>query len=117
MLLKDFGLHPTDMEEPGPWRAKGARERPKRLCRNKQMKTNDQNLVLSNECKVGVPGMWLAQPWEAHPSVSLAFPGSQRGGLPVSSLSGQNVGPEVGWVGGHLVQFHLKQAENPPISS
>lgn len=90
-LLKDSGLHPTDMEEPGLRRAK--------LHENKQIKTNDQNLVLSNECKVRVPGVWLAPPGEIHPSVSLAFPGSQRGGLPVSSLSGQNVGPEVGWVG------------------
>lgn len=44
----------------------------------------------------------LALGWPSHrrfsPFVSPAFPGSQRGGLTVSSLSGQNVGPEVGWV-------------------
>lgn len=66
--------------------------------------------------KLGVPGIWLAQPGEVHPSVFLAFLEARGGGLPVSSLSGQNGGPEVGWVGSHLVQFHLKQAENPPIS-
>lgn len=48
--------------------------------------------------ELGAPGTWLAQPQEVQPLVSPAFPGSQRGGLLVSSLSGQNVGPEVGWV-------------------
>lgn len=79
MLLKDFGFHPTDMEEPGPWRAKGARERPKRLYKNKQMKTNDQNLVLSNEYKVGGPWYMAGPARGGSPLCFPCFPGSQRG--------------------------------------
>lgn len=61
MLPKDFGLHPIDIEEPAPWRAKGASERPKQLYKNKQIKMSNQNLVLSNECTVW--GFWhLAGP-------------------------------------------------------
>lgn len=78
-------------------------------------KMSDRNLVLSNECKIGVPGTWLAQPGRFNPFVSLAFPDSWR--LLVSSPSGENVGPEVGWAGGPLVQFHLKQTEHSLVSS
>lgn len=62
---------------------------------------------------------FLALGWPSlgrfNPFVSLAFPDSWR--LLVSSLSGENVGPEVGWVGGHLVQFHLKQTAHSLVSS
>ena len=71
MLPRDFGLHPIDIEEPGAWRAEGVRERPTQLYKNKPSETNDQNLVLSNECGVGAPGTWLAQPQEVQP---LCFP-------------------------------------------
>lgn len=47
------------------------RERLKQLHKNKQSVTGDQNQVLSNECKIGVLGTWLAQPWEVPP---LCFP-------------------------------------------
>lgn len=61
VLPWDFGLHPIDIEEPGPRRAKGVRERTTQLYKNKPSETNDQNLVLSNACRVG--GSWhLAGP-------------------------------------------------------
>lgn len=96
VLPEDLGLHPIDIKEPGPWRAKGARERAKQLHKNKQIKMSDQNLVLANERTVGVLGLSGSSQGRLTLSASSAFPGSWRAGLPVFSLSGQNVGPEVG---------------------
>ena len=59
-------------------------------------------MIKTSFCPMNAELGLLALGWPSlrrfSPSASPAFPGSQRGGLPVSSLSGQNVGPEVGWV-------------------
>lgn len=74
-------------------------ERPKQLYESKQSETHDQNLdFYPMNANLGLLALAGPATGGSSPFVSPCFPGSQRGGLTVSSLSGQNVGPEVGWV-------------------
>lgn len=115
VLPKDFGLQPIDMQEPGP-RRRGSQRETKAIVKNQQIKTSNQNPVLSNECKVW--GSWhLAGPAKGGPTSLLprAFPGSPGGARPaVSSLSGQKAGPGVQWEGGHWCSSILNRPTSHP---
>lgn len=97
VLPRDFGLLPTDIKESGPQRVKGERDQSGCMRVSKV-----RHVIKTWFCPMNANVGLLALGWPSHrrfsPFVSPAFPGSQRGGLTVSSLSGQNVGPEVGWV-------------------
>lgn len=108
-LPKGFGRHPIDIQEPG----RGEQREPERdqgsCTRISKLRQVLKNWFCPLNVKFGFLALGTHQ--GRFNSCFPCFSWQQRGGLPVSSPSGQNAGPEVGWVGGHLVQLHLQQAE------